>query len=1013
MEAGYGGEACQLYGMGTMDLRAAVGKRNLEWDLNDWKWDGDLFIARPLNTVESGHLSRQLFPIVSGIPLTNGGSSNSSSSCSDEANMGIEKGKREVEKRRRVTVIEDDNLNDEARNLSLKVGGNGSQIVERDAGSWEGTSGKKTKLAGGNSNRAVCQVEDCGADLSNAKDYHRRHKVCETHSKASNALVANVMQRFCQQCSRFHVLQEFDEGKRSCRRRLAGHNKRRRKINPDNVVNGNSPPDEQTSSYLLLTLLRILANLHSNGSNQTTDQDLLSHLIRSLACQSSEHGGKNLSGILHEPQNLLNNGSLSGKSDLVSTFLSNGPQVPLRSSKQHDTPIPETPAQAIGRGGDTPAISSIKPSTSNSPPAYSEIRDSTVGQCKMMNFDLNDAYVDSDDGMEDIERQTLPVHMGTSSLECPSWVQQDSHQSSPPQTSGNSDSASAQSPSSSAGEAQSRTDRIILKLFGKAPNDFPHVLRAQVLDWLSHSPTEIESYIRPGCVILTIYLRQTEAAWDNLCHDLSTSFNRLLDVSDDAFWKTGWVYVRVQHQIAFVYHGQVVVDTSLPLRNNNYCRITSVNPVAVSTSKKAIFSVKGINLSQPTTRLLCAIEGKYLTQEASDESTESDDNLKAQDDSLCVTFSCSIPVVYGRGFIEVEDDGFSSSSFPFIVAEEDVCSEICSLQSALELTDTCSNSGETAELEGRSNAMEFIHEIGWLFHRNQLKSRLGHLDPNENLFSLPRFKWLMEFSMDHDWCAVVKKLLDILRDGTVDAGGHPSLNLALMEMGLLHRAVRKNSRSLVELLLRYPSKVNDASSSEDSASVDGETDSFLFRPNVVGPAGLTPLHIAAGKDDSEDVLDALTNDPGMVGIEAWKSARDSTGSTPEDYARLRGHYSYIRLVQRKINKRSAAGHVVLDIPSSLSDGSWNQKQNTDFTSSRFEIGRTELKPSQQHCKLCVRKPLGCGTSSSASLVYRPAMLSMVAIAAVCVCVALLFKSSPEVLYVFRPFRWELLDYGTS
>lgn len=202
MEAGYGGEACQLYGMGSMDLRATVGKRSLEWDLNDWKWDGDLFIARPLNTEESDHLSRQLFPIVSGIPLT-GGSSNSSSSCSDEPNLGTEKGKREVEKRRRVSVVEDENLNDEARTLSLKVGGNGSQIVEREAGNWEGgNSGKKTKLGGGNSNRVVCQVEDCGADLGNAKDYHRRHKVCEIHSKASNALVANVMQRFCQQCSR-------------------------------------------------------------------------------------------------------------------------------------------------------------------------------------------------------------------------------------------------------------------------------------------------------------------------------------------------------------------------------------------------------------------------------------------------------------------------------------------------------------------------------------------------------------------------------------------------------------------------------------------------------------------------------------------------------------------------------------------------------------------------------------------------------------------------------------------
>jgi hypothetical protein len=105
-------------------------------------------------------------------------------------------------------------------------------------GNWEANSGgRKIKLAGGSSSRAVCQVEDCGADLNNAKDYHRRHKVCEMHSKATKARVGNVMQRFCQQCSRFHVLQEFDEGKRSCRRRLAGHNKRRRKTNPEAAGN--------------------------------------------------------------------------------------------------------------------------------------------------------------------------------------------------------------------------------------------------------------------------------------------------------------------------------------------------------------------------------------------------------------------------------------------------------------------------------------------------------------------------------------------------------------------------------------------------------------------------------------------------------------------------------------------------------------------------------------------------------------------------------------------------------
>ncbi|XP_022742649.1 squamosa promoter-binding-like protein 9 [Durio zibethinus] len=74
-----------------------------------------------------------------------------------------------------------------------------------------------------------CQVEGCKVDLSEAKAYYSRHKVCGMHSKSPKVIVAGLEQRFCQQCSRFHQLPEFDQGKRSCRRRLAGHNERRRK----------------------------------------------------------------------------------------------------------------------------------------------------------------------------------------------------------------------------------------------------------------------------------------------------------------------------------------------------------------------------------------------------------------------------------------------------------------------------------------------------------------------------------------------------------------------------------------------------------------------------------------------------------------------------------------------------------------------------------------------------------------------------------------------------------------
>lgn len=53
------------------------------------------------------------------------------------------------------------------------------------------------------------------------------------HAKSPRVVVAGLEQRFCQQCSRFHLLVEFDEVKRSCRKRLDGHNRRRRKQQPD------------------------------------------------------------------------------------------------------------------------------------------------------------------------------------------------------------------------------------------------------------------------------------------------------------------------------------------------------------------------------------------------------------------------------------------------------------------------------------------------------------------------------------------------------------------------------------------------------------------------------------------------------------------------------------------------------------------------------------------------------------------------------------------------------------
>ena len=61
--------------------------------------------------------------------------------------------------------------------------------------------------------------------------------------------------------SRFHLLSEFDEGKRSCRRRLAGHNRRRRKTQPEEVTSGGAvaASDKNKANMDVMALLTALA----------------------------------------------------------------------------------------------------------------------------------------------------------------------------------------------------------------------------------------------------------------------------------------------------------------------------------------------------------------------------------------------------------------------------------------------------------------------------------------------------------------------------------------------------------------------------------------------------------------------------------------------------------------------------------------------------------------------------------------------------------------------------------
>lgn len=65
---------------------------------------------------------------------------------------------------------------------------------------------KRARTANSISQIPLCQVYGCNKDLSSCKDYHKRHKVCEVHTKTPRVVVNGKEQRFCQQCSRFVLI---------------------------------------------------------------------------------------------------------------------------------------------------------------------------------------------------------------------------------------------------------------------------------------------------------------------------------------------------------------------------------------------------------------------------------------------------------------------------------------------------------------------------------------------------------------------------------------------------------------------------------------------------------------------------------------------------------------------------------------------------------------------------------------------------------------------------------------
>lgn len=135
----------------------------MDWDWNDFAWDSIEWEEKEDNSTLAGLVG----------PGSLGGQNNNSSS--------------------RGGIMVD-----------LKLRGI-SDLEERSADGLEYRGPfKRTRVMSGTQN-VSCSVDGCKSDLSICRDYHRRHRVCERHSKTPVVIVGGKEQRFCQQCSRYYI----------------------------------------------------------------------------------------------------------------------------------------------------------------------------------------------------------------------------------------------------------------------------------------------------------------------------------------------------------------------------------------------------------------------------------------------------------------------------------------------------------------------------------------------------------------------------------------------------------------------------------------------------------------------------------------------------------------------------------------------------------------------------------------------------------------------------------------
>lgn len=597
-----------------------------------------------------------------------------------------------------------------------------------------------------------CQVPSCEADISHLKGYHRRHRVCLSCVNAATVVLDDVPQRYCQQCGKFHLLPDFDEGKRSCRRKLERHNTRRRRkpVGDKTSVQGrtsrtkSSLQNVDTEPYICATSAQDSKSLSSLG----TGEKQASSIGEEFQISEVEQPYKDRSFV-----------------DIVELRSADDNKVPNSSRpvivpiELEGTPIPDNDRvcgeylndqeRKFSENSQASPLKMLVRSQDHDDSTYTEFNEHSYTGLLAEDNSHKDKHLHSSSGWNQRDKETCPSR---------SYLSSTGQEKNLPYTS------------------LCPTGRISFKLYDWNPAEFPRRLRQQILQWLANMPIELEGYIRPGCTILTSFIALPQYMWEMLSADATSYISNFLSGSESILSGRGNMLVYLNNIVMQIENGEAsLMNTKI---NQRVPQLYSVHPVFIEAGQPIEIVACGKNLFQSKFRFLISFGGSYLHLQSCEaihlEKQKSNFNRKenifhASNHESCKIFIPSTDSrLFGPAFVEVENEAGISNFIPILIGDKQICSEFELLARKLMKCRICCRSGsedvaipspsfdmDKSNLVKQQSMLDLFLDIAWVIkdpepEENEIQVNHAHLQRLNHLFS---------FLIDGQFVSVMDKLL--------------------------------------------------------------------------------------------------------------------------------------------------------------------------------------------------------------------------------------------------------------